>query len=229
MTKDAWSPKSRCVELLSGRNSGVECQLPKLNVVGSNPIARSNLFGCKRIIVMLVVPEKWALPAFLFLRGTMVETDQTYREKIVGLIEPIVESEQMELVDVECLRGPSRWMVRIYIDKEGGVTLDDCAMISGETGDVLDIHETPPAPYDLEISSPGLDRPLAKDRDFVRYEGCQVRILVAEKIEGKKNFKGRLVKFLDNEGEKSLVIDVKGMLYTIPRSMVVKANLKYEI
>jgi len=159
----------------------------------------------------------------------MIGAGRTYREKIMGLVEPVVESERVELVDVECLKGPTRWMVRIYIDKEGGVTLDDCAMISGEVGDLLDIHETPPGPYDLEISSPGLDRPLVRDRDFVRYEGHAVRIRVSEKIEGKRNFKGRLVEFVESEGEKSLVIDVEGKMYTIPRSMVVKANLEYEI
>jgi len=158
----------------------------------------------------------------------MIEAGRTYREKILGLVEPVVESERMEVVDVECLRGPTRWMVRIYIDREGGVTLEDCAMISGEVGDILDIHETPPGPYDLEISSPGLDRPLVRDRDFVRYKGHAVRIRVAEKVEGKRSFKGRLVEFVENEGEKRLVIDVGGKVYSIPRSMVVKANLEYE-
>ena len=158
----------------------------------------------------------------------MSGADRTYGKKILELVGPVVESERMELVDVECLRGPSDWVVRIYIDKEGGVTLDDCAMISGEVGDLLDIHETPPGPYNLEISSPGLDRPLVRDRDFVRYEGHTVTVRVAEKVEGKRNFKGRLVAFVERDGEKSLVLDVEGRVYTIPRSVVVKANLAYE-
>jgi len=158
----------------------------------------------------------------------MIGAERTYRENILELIEPVTQSEGMELVDVECLRRPSGWMVRIYIDKEGGVTLDDCSMISGEVADLLDIHEIPPGSYDLEISSPGLDRPLVRERDFVRYQGHQVRVRVAEKIEGKKTFKGRLVELVEREGEKSLVIDVGGTMYTIPRSMVVKANLEYE-
>jgi len=158
----------------------------------------------------------------------MTGDDQTYREKILGLVEPVAQAEGMEIVDVECLRGPSGWMVRIYIDREGGVTLDDCAMISGEIGDLLDVHETPPGPYNLEISSPGLDRPLVRDRDFVRYEGHRIRVRIAEKIEGKKIFTGRLVEFVEREGDKSLVLDVGGAMYTIPRSMVVKANLEYE-
>ncbi|MEA1971072.1 MAG: ribosome maturation factor RimP [Thermodesulfobacteriota bacterium] len=160
----------------------------------------------------------------------MDHSSRSYREKIIELVEPVVESRQvgMELVDVECLRGKTRWMVRIYIDKEGGVSLDDCAMISGEVGDLLDVNETPPGSYSLEISSPGLDRPLARDKDFIRYTGHKVRIRVTEKIEGKKNFRGRLVEFIEKEGEKIVVINVEGKVYNIPRSMIVKTNLQYE-
>ena len=160
----------------------------------------------------------------------MDRSTQSYREKIIELVEPVVESRQvgMELIDVECLKGQSGWMVRIYIDREGGVTLDDCALLSGEVGDLLDVNETPPGSYSLEISSPGLDRPLARDRDFIRYAGQRVRISVAEKIEGKRNFRGRLVDFVEKEGEKILVVDVEGKVYNIPRNIVVKANLQYE-
>ena len=158
----------------------------------------------------------------------MDRSSQLYREKIIELVEPVVESEKMELVDVECLKGQSRWMVRIYIDREGGVTLDDCAIISNEVGDLLDINEIPPGSYSLEISSPGLDRPLARDKDFIRYAGHKVRIHVAEKIEGKKNFRGRLVEFIEKEGEKIVVINVEGKVYNIPRSMIIKASLQYE-
>ncbi|MBW2557290.1 MAG: ribosome maturation factor RimP [Deltaproteobacteria bacterium] len=158
----------------------------------------------------------------------MDRSTQSYREKIMDLVEPVLESGRMELVDVECLKGKTRWMVRIYIDKEGGVGLDDCAMISGEIGDLLDVNETPPGSYSLEISSPGLDRPLARDKDFIRYAGHKIRIRVAEKIEGKKNLKGRLVEFIEKEGEKIVVINVEGRVYNIPRSMIIKANLQYE-
>ena len=151
-----------------------------------------------------------------------------YREQIVRLVEPIVESERMELVDVECLRGPSRWTIRIYIDKEGGITLDDCALISGEVGDLLDIQEILPGPYNLEISSPGLDRPLVKDKDFIRYEGQMIAVRVEEKIEGKRKFTGRLIEFVENESEGSLVVEVNKKQYTIPRGMVVKAHLVHE-
>mgnify|MGYP001305371341 CR=1 FL=1 len=144
------------------------------------------------------------------------------------LVEPVLESEKMELVDVECLKGKSRWMVRIYIDKEGGVGLDDCAMVSGEVGDLLDVYETPPGSYDLEISSPGLDRPLVRDKDFIKYTGHTVKISVSEKIDKRRNFRGKLLDYLERNGEKVLVVDVDGTVYTIPRHIVVKANLQYE-
>lgn len=158
----------------------------------------------------------------------MNPSSRSYREKIIDLVEQVIESEQMELVDVECLKGKTRWMVRIYIDKEGGVGLDDCAMISGEIGDLLDVHDIPPGSYDLEISSPGLDRPLVRDKDFVRYTGHKVSISIAGKIEGRKNFKGRLLEFVEKEGEMVLVVDVGGRIYNIPKNKVVKANLQYE-
>ncbi len=158
----------------------------------------------------------------------MERSNQSYREKIIELVEPVLASEKMELVEIECLRGKTHWMVRIYIDKEGGITLDDCAMISAEVGDLLDINEVPPGPYNLEISSPGLDRPLTRDKDFIRYTGHTVKIRTAEKIEGKKNFSGRLEDFIQKEGGEIVVINVEGNSYSIPRSTIVKANLQYE-
>ncbi len=151
-----------------------------------------------------------------------------YKEKIEGLIQPLIESENMELVQVECLRMKSRWLVRVYIDKEGGVTLDDCSEISHQIGDLLDIHDVPPGPYTLEVSSPGLDRPLVKDGDFVKYRGRLVRVRLREKAEGSRNLRGRLVDLQEEEGRKILVLDVEGKTFRIPKENLVRANLEYE-
>lgn len=159
----------------------------------------------------------------------MEENVQTYREKIWELTEAILAAEGMELVEVECLRMPSRWLVRIYMDKEGGVTLHDCSEISHQLGDVLDVHDVPPGPYTLEVSSPGLDRPLVRDKDFLKYQGAAVDIRLEEKVAGIKHFKGRLVEFIEVDGQKLLIVDVSGTSYRIPRHMVVKAHLVYEI
>ncbi|HUH65714.1 MAG TPA: ribosome maturation factor RimP [Syntrophales bacterium] len=158
----------------------------------------------------------------------MSDNTYTYREKIRGLIEPLIESEGMETVDIECLKMKYRWLVRIYIDKEGGVTVDDCAEISRQAGDILDVYDALPGSYTLEVSSPGLDRPLTRDKDFIKYRGSKVRIKTGEKIDGVKNFNGQLIDYLDENGKKNLIVDVSGKIYHIPREMVAKAHLIYE-
>ncbi len=164
----------------------------------------------------------------LFFSGKMAPVDKL-REKIWELLDPIVRSNGMELIYAECLRMPSRWIVRIYLDREGGVTLDDCSLISHQAGDVLDIHDTPPGPYTLEVSSPGLDRPLFRDQDFLQYRGSQIRVTTEYKIDGRKHFKGELLDYLDQEAEKLLVLRVGDKTYRLPREAFVKANLEYEM
>jgi ribosome maturation factor RimP len=158
----------------------------------------------------------------------MADKSITYREKIMQLIEPVIESEGMEIIDLECLKMKYRWLVRIYIDKEGGVTIADCSEISKQAGDILDVYDVLPGSYTLEVSSPGLDRPLTRDKDFIKYRGSTVRIKTAEKLDGVKNFHGKLNDYLDENGEKTLIVDVSGKIYHIPRDMVVKAHLVYE-
>jgi len=144
-------------------------------------------------------------------------------------VEPVVESEGMELIDVECLKMKSRWLVKIYIDKEGGITLDDCSEISNEVCDLLDIHEVPPGLYTLEVSSPGLNRPLVKERDFIKYRGYGIKVKLRDVLDGKRNFRGKLMDLLEEDGRKVLVIDDKGKMYRIPKEIVVKANLDGDI
>ena len=150
---------------------------------------------------------------------------RAYEEKIRELAEPVVEAEGMELILVECLKMKSRWMVRLYLDKEGGVTLDDCAVVSNQLGDILDVQDVPPGTYTLEVSSPGLDRPLDRDRDFLKYRGAEVSVRLDEKLDGSRNFRGILVDFVDDEGGKVLLLDVMGTIRRIPRDKVIKAHL----
>jgi len=178
------------------------------------------------------------MPTFFFHAGhfqekslsnnEMTELNLSYKDKIRELIEPVLEDEKMELVDIECLRMKTRWMVRIYLDKEGGVTLNDCSEISHQMSDILDVHDILPGPYTLEVSSPGLDRPLARDKDFMKYRGHKVHVRVDEKIEGIRNFRGELIDYLDEGDGKILIVDVAGKIYRIPRDLVVKAHLEYE-
>jgi len=171
------------------------------------------------------------MPTFFFREGIkkkMTDTTHTYHEEMRRLIEPLLESENMELIDIECLKMKSRWLVRIYIDKDSGVTINDCSEISKQAGDLLDVHDVPPGPYTIEVSSPGLDRPLTRDKDFIKYLGHKVHVRVGEKIEGIKNFRGKLIDYLDENGKKILIIDISGRAYRIPKDVVMKARLEYE-
>lgn len=158
----------------------------------------------------------------------MAAMSRHYEEKIKQLVEILLTAEAMELVHVECLKMKSRWLVRIYIDKEGGITLDDCTEISNQLGDILDVHDTPPGPYTLEVSSPGLDRPLTRDKDFIGCRGRTVRVTVGAKIEGIRNFRGKLIDYLEEDGKRMLIVEMEGRTYRIPKEELTKARLEYE-
>lgn len=153
----------------------------------------------------------------------------TYRERIIELIEPAVESEGLELVELECLRMKTRWLVRIFIDREGGATLDDCTAVSHQVGDLLNVHDLPPGPYTLEVSTPGLDRPLTRDKDFEKYRGARVRIRTREPIEGSRNFLGTFVGYTTEGGRRIVTVDMDGRIVPIDRENIQKANLEYEL
>jgi len=151
------------------------------------------------------------------------------RENIAALIEPVLEREGIELVDMECSRMGSRWLIRIYLDREGGITLQDCADMSRLIGDILDVNDIPPGPYNLEISSPGLDRPLTRDADFVRFKGSKVKIRLKEKVEGSRNFKGILTDYITEGDSRIVVLESDGKVYRLPKDEILKANLEFEI
>ncbi|MEN6464361.1 MAG: ribosome maturation factor RimP [Syntrophaceae bacterium] len=151
------------------------------------------------------------------------------RENIFALIEPALEREGIELVDVECARMGSRWLIRLYLDREGGITLKDCADMSRLIGDILDVNDLPPGPYNLEVSSPGLDRPLTRDKDFFRFKGSKVKIRLRDKFEGSRNFKGILSDYIKEGDGGIVVIESDGKIYRLPKDNIFKANLDYEI
>lgn len=151
--------------------------------------------------------------------------DFDIKEKIRQLAEPVVASEGMELIHVECIKMHSRWIIRLFMDKEGGITLDDCANISNQLGDIFDIREVINGSYTLEISSPGFDRPISRDADFIKYRNSRVDVKTGVKIDGSKNFHGILVDYIEEGGRKFVLVEVSGKVYRIPRNDILKANL----
>jgi len=145
-------------------------------------------------------------------------------KQVAGLVGPILDEMGFELVDVEYLAERGRWVLRLYIDKEGGVTIDDCARVSREIGDLIDIKNVVEHPYVLEVSSPGVNRPLKRDRDFIRAIGKKIKVRMAAPVQGRRNFTGHLKNF--QEG--TLYLDMEGRVTALPRTEVDKANLVYE-
>ena len=101
---------------------------------------------------------------------------EIYEQKTEELIMPLIEQHQFELVDVEYVKEGGNWYLRAYIDKPGGITVDDCELVSRALSDLLDEHDFIEDAYILEVSSPGLGRPLKKDKDFARSIGEEVRL-----------------------------------------------------
>jgi ribosome maturation factor RimP len=138
------------------------------------------------------------------------------------LFEPVVESMGYELVGVEFLGAGGYGTLRVYIDRDSGVNLDDCAAISHQINGILDVEEPIKQAYDLEVSSPGIERPLFKLADFERYAGKTARIKLAVGLLGRKNFKGELQGVADS---KLVTIEVDGELFDLPYADIAKANL----
>ena len=117
---------------------------------------------------------------------------EEYEQKTEKLLEPILEEHHFELVDVEYVKEGGSWYLRACIDKPGGITVDDCEVVNRALGDLLDEHDFIEDSYILEISSPGLGRPLKKERDFERSLGEEVEIRTYRMVNKEKEFRGIL-------------------------------------
>jgi ribosome maturation factor RimP len=145
---------------------------------------------------------------------------------LTEMFEPVVEAMGYELVGVEFNAAAAHGTLRVYIDREQGVSLDDCAAISHQISGLLDVEEPIAQAYDLEISSPGIDRPLFKLADFERFAGQVAKIKLAVAQQGRKNFKGRLQGVADSN---RISIEVDGELFELAHADIARANLVGEI
>lgn len=121
-----------------------------------------------------------------------------YEKKTEELVLPIVEENSFELVDVEFVKEGTDYYLRVYIDKEGGITVDDCEIVSRRLDTLLDEKDFIDESYILEVSSPGLTRPLKKDRDFVRSIGKKVELKLFKAVDGSKEYEGELEAFSED-------------------------------
>jgi ribosome maturation factor RimP len=179
-----------------------------------------------------------------------VKTAADIRQSLLALAEPVCADNGYELVDVEYTRGPSGWIARFYIDRrpdlppasKGGISFEDCERLSRQLGAMLDVEDPVPTAYSLEVSSPGLDRPLRTAAHFQRYLGETAKVTLSEPLAGRRNFKGvlRTVEPLGaepgepGEGAESgqttvptvtVVMDVDGNEFRLPLADIASARL----
>ena len=145
-------------------------------------------------------------------------------DRVGGIAEPILSNEGMELVEIEYRRESKGWVLRLYIDKERGVTLDDCMRISQEVGRSLDVEDFISTPYTLEVSSPGLPRPLRKEEDFMKYRNHMIKVKTFDPVGNRRQFRGKLL----GVSEKRIEIEIEREIFQIPLSNVAKANLEID-
>ena len=157
-----------------------------------------------------------------------------YRENIMSVISkidellvPFLEGERMELVDVQIAVESGKKLVRVFLDKEGGVTLDDCAAMSDKLGTLIDESGILPDAYVLEVSSPGIDRVLKNEKDFLRFKGRKARISVFEPVDGQRNFVGKILSF--EAGSVTIEDATAGKAVTIALNKIARARLEPEL
>ena len=145
-------------------------------------------------------------------------------KEIERLIEPVLAEMGIDLVDMEYRSGQGRRVLRIYADRPTGINLDDCAMVSREIGNLLDVKDLLQQHYVLEVSSPGLNRPLKREKDFLRAIGQKIKIKTAVPLKGRKNFLGILQSFENG----TLQLKLDDTVVQISEENVNKANLVFD-
>jgi len=148
------------------------------------------------------------------------------KNKITEIITPVINAIGIELYDIEFSKMKSKGLLRVFIEKQGGVTIDDCERVSREIEAVLDVEDPIPFSYIIEVSSPGLDRPLKELNDFKRYSGKTARVVTHEPIDKQTFFIGKIMDVGDNEISFLLPKDKKVI---IPFKNISKARLEVEV
>ena len=149
---------------------------------------------------------------------------ESVESNIEKLVDGLIKESGLELVDIELKNQGRSKILRIFVDKENGVNIDDCALLSRELGTLLDVNDIISSRYTLEVSSPGLRRPIKKEEDFKRFSGKKVKIKTKELIENRKNFTGTL-----RSCENGIIdVEIDNINYSIPLELVSKANLEID-
>jgi ribosome maturation factor RimP len=143
------------------------------------------------------------------------------RDTLVALLAPLVEGLGYELWELEYAPGRGNGLLRLYIDAPAGIAVDDCERVSRAVSEVLDAADPVPGQYTLEVSSPGLERPLRTEAQFARFVGETVFVELAQPLDGRRRFKGPLAE----AGAGTVMVDVDGRRWALPIAGIRKAHL----
>jgi ribosome maturation factor RimP len=146
--------------------------------------------------------------------------------RVWELAAPLVNSEGMEIVDIEFRYEGSRGgkVLRLYLDKEGGPNVDDLSRVSHQLSELLDTQDVVPGTYTLEVSSPGINRPLKRREHFARFVGKRIRVRTRDSIDGRRSFLGTLQEVLENQ----ITLKQEGAQYQIPFAVIEKSNYEHD-
>src|SRR5690554_3099767 len=150
---------------------------------------------------------------------------QNVREITENLLSPIVDEMGIELVDIEFKKEGKNWFLRIFIDRDGGIDLDDCTAVSERLSEILDEHDPIEQMYYLEVSSPGAERPLKTKEDVLKSVGKTVNVSTYAPIDGEKVFEGKLLSFQDDVLSIEEKVKTKTIITDIPYEKVAKIQL----
>jgi len=152
----------------------------------------------------------------------MVSLMPKHANDLWAMIEPVVTGLGYEVVDIEFRPHPRDGLLRVFIDHESGIQMEDCEAVSRQLSAMIDVEDPVPGHFNLEVSSPGLDRPLRKAEDFEKFTGAIVKIkLSMPTIEGQRNFTGKLLGIKDND----VLLEVDGETISLPLGGIDKARL----
>ena len=153
-----------------------------------------------------------------------MEKKEDYVGRVERFLEPIMQENQFELVDVEWVKEAGTWYLRAYVDKEGGISVDDCEVVSRRLSDWLDKEDFISESYILEVSSPGLGRPLKKDKDFARSIGKDVDVKLYRARDKRKDFTGVLKAY----DEDTVTIEEEGKELVFERGEIALIRLAFD-
>ena len=152
---------------------------------------------------------------------------EEYEQRAEQLLMPVIQENGFELVDVEYVKEAGTWYLRAYIDKEGGITIDDCELVSRAFGQLLDAEDFIEESYVLEVSSPGLGRPLKKEKDFVRSIGKDVEVKLFKPLSKEKKEKDFLGTLKSYDGASVTIVQESGEELTLERSAIALIRLAF--